>query len=29
MTRAFTTLFAFAFSAACWWLAYLIVRSLV
>lgn len=27
MTRALTTLFAFAFSAACWWFAFVIVRS--
>lgn len=27
MTRALTTLFAITFSAACWWIAYLIVRS--
>ncbi len=27
MTRAFTTLFAITFSAACWWIVFLIVRS--
>lgn len=27
MTRALTTLFAITFSAACWWIAISIVRS--
>ena len=27
MTRALTTLFAITFSLACWWVVYLIVRS--